>query len=331
MKAVFVRAMYGQYAEAFRIRSEVAIGWFNEPLPDYTRETIGRVYRETYPDHNTYTSGQNIGQIYRFLNEIQPGDLVITTYADGRLIIGEVMGRPIFKPKDDNFPFNECIPVKWQPTLLDRYGLQADTQRTIKSSLTIFHVPQLHDITALANINLPENIPSVARAKGAAYDRESIYNSIKQVLLLLDPTEFEKFVSYVLQSLGFEATRRTGHPGDGGVDYVGTLDVFGAASIKLQVQVKQYRDAAIGEQEIRKFRGGHNRGHQLTFVTLSDFQKKAIESAQDPDKEPVNLINGKRLIEIYMEQFDKVMDAIETDGDAALMEKLRFRKVIVPE
>ena len=71
----------------------------------------------------------------------------------------------------------------------------------------------------------------------------NIYTSIKSKLLELDGFEFETFVSYLLQTIGFEKTDEIqGGVGDGGIDFEGILNVYGIASIKLQVQVKRYEN-----------------------------------------------------------------------------------------
>jgi restriction system protein len=131
--------------------------------------------------------------------------------------------------------------------------------------------------------------------------------------------------------LGFAALQVRGKVGDGGIDFEGVLDVLGVASIKLQVQVKRYTSTSIGEKDIRNFRGALKRDHQGTFITLTSFQKKAIESAADANKVYINLIDGKRLIEIFIEQYDKVIQLIEIDANADLLKKLKFRKIIIPQ
>ncbi len=329
MKAVFVRAKYGEYTEVFRKNNFAAIGWFDEPVSDYSvKETINEYYKKQWPEHSDGTRWQNLGQIYRFWNEINLGDIIITTYGDGQLLIGLAEGKPYFK-KDNILDFYERINVKWKPEKFNRYTLSIPTQNTLKSSLTVFKVAQVREIAALAGINyIPGKDEPVIRTEVNA--EENIYNSIKQKLLTLADDEFEIFVSYILQSLGFDASQRTGKVGDGGIDFEGILDVFGVATTKLQVQVKRYDSSVIGELQIRNFRGALKRDFQGTFITLSDFNKKAVESAKDENKIPINLLNGRKLIELFILQYDKVMELIEADENEELQKKLKFKKVIIP-
>jgi restriction system protein len=160
----------------------------------------------------------------------------------------------------------------------------------------------------------------------------SYVEAIRQQLLTLDPTEFEIFVNCIMQSLGFESTQEHGGVGDGGSDVEGILNVLGFASIKLQIQVKRYANSPIGEPEIRNFRGSLRNDSQGTFITLSSFNRRAIESASNPNLKPINLIDGKQLIEVFIEQFDKVIQLIEdNDTYRPLLDKLRFKKIIIPQ
>lgn len=330
MNAYFVRAVYGQLTESFRINKIAAIGWFDEEEISNASDwnVIAEMYRKKFPTDNTSRSGQNIGQIYRFYNDIKIGDIVLTTDIHGSILVGTVLSKPYFK-NDNACEFKHRIDVDWKESLLNRKLLSIPAQNTIRSSLTVFKVSQVAEIAKLANIELPLS-SELNYQKKISHEEGDIIEVIRQRLLELDDSEFEIFVSYIMQSLGFDATQKHGKSGDGGIDFEGVLDVLGIASVKLQIQVKRYSTAAIKETDIRNFRGALKKDHQGTFITLSDFNKKAIESASDPTKEPINLINGRKLIEIFIEQFDKVISLIKAEENQALFEKLSFRKIIIP-
>ena len=94
--------------------------------------------------------------------------------------------------------------------------------------------------------------------------------------------------------------------------------------------MKRYDKGAIGESEIRNFRGALKKGHKGCFITLSSFNKKAKASASDSEREPIQLIDGPRFIEIFVEQYDKIMEAIEEDEAKELADKLNFKKSLIP-
>jgi len=330
MKAYFVRAEFGKHTEVFLKNGFVAIGWFDEPAENYNDwESIKARYREYFPSHSSGTTGQNVGQIYRFWNEIKDQDIVVTTFNDGDLLIGIADGKPYFK-NDIICPFFDRINVKWIDKRFKRKELSIPTQNTIRSSLTVFNISQVNEIAIFAGVKtLNDNLPG-PNVNNISVDAKLIYEAIRIHLLELSDLEFENFVSYILQSLGFITLQRTGKVADGGVDYQGILDVQGVASVKLMVQVKRYKDANVKETDIRNFRGTYKRDHMLTFITLSNFDKKAKVSAESTEHIPINLINGEKLIQIFIEQYDKVIQLIEDEGNADLLNKLKFKKVIIP-
>jgi restriction system protein len=325
MKVIVVRADFGQYTSSFKANGYAGIGWFQNELKDFDKDTIIAAYREEYPDHSDGTTYQNCGQIRRFLTEIKEDTLVVSPYNDGQLLVGKAKGIPYFK-KDNTSPYNYRIKVDWNTEPLSRYELSIPLQNTLRSSLTVFNVSQVDEIAVAAGFNA-----QAKKVKEKPFNRESIYKVIKDRFLELDAYEFELLVSYVLQTIGFEATQKTGKVGDGGIDFEGKLEMMGVASTKLQVQVKRYDKSAIGERDIRNFRGALKLDHQGTFITLSSFQKKALESANDPNRVPINLINGNQFIDIFIEQYDKVIDLMYEQDNDELAAKLKFKKALIPE
>ena len=331
MNVTVVRAHYGQYTDAFQKNGYVGIGWFDGPLPEgRDRASIRAKYERQFTDQTKNQVDQGTGQVYRFLNDIQPGGVVVTPFNDGRLLVGRVSGEPYAKG-DETTPYQYRIPVEWMADPVDRSDLSIPLQNTLKSSLTVFNVKQIADICEAMGIEYDAGREAAAvRPKAVAQERADLYETVKAVLLELDDKEFERLVSYVLQTLGFEATQETGRSGDGGIDFEGELRVMSVASIKLQVQVKRYADNSIKETQIRSFRGALKKGHQGCFITLSQFAGKAKKSAADPDREPINLINGRQFVEIMTEQYDRMIELMLAEDNDALVEKLRFRKALVP-
>lgn len=332
MRVTAVRANYGQYTDAFKDNGYVAIGWFDTPLERTDDKGLVRErYQAEYPTESSYQVGQNVGQIYRFLNEIAEGSVVLTPYQppDPRIIVGRVTGPPYFEV-DATCPYPYRLPVAWEKTPLDRHGLSIPLQNTLGSLLTVFNVKQVAEVCAQAGLPYEGggDTPSVAAAAQTGSD--AAYRAVHEALCELDAYEFELLASYVLRTLGFEATQETGRTGDGGIDFEGELNVFGVAAIQLQVQVKRYDKQRIGEREIRNFRGALKRDRQGCFITLSDFQKKARASANDPDKVPVNLINGRQFVEIMTEQYDRIVDLMRSEDNDELADKLRFRRALIP-
>jgi restriction system protein len=327
---VFVlRAEFGRYTDTFEKEGYIGIGWFNHNPIDWdlsNKDFLKDRYREKFPENPNMRVNQNVGQIFRFVNEMSLGDLVISPYVDNRLLVGLIESELYFK-EDETSPYPWRKKVKWFKEKLDRHTLSVPLQNTLRSSLTCFKVSSSDEILIELGL-LKKNDNQL----NSTIDKSPLSNFelIRKRFLELDATEFEYLVSFMLRTLGFEPTQEIGKVGDGGIDFEGVLDVSGIASINLQVQVKRYDKGVIGEKEIRNFRGALKKDFQGCFITLSTFNKKAIESATDKEREQIQLIDGNRFIEVFIEQYEKIMDAMYNDDMDDLAGKLKFKKSLLP-
>jgi restriction system protein len=326
---VFVlRAEFGRYTDTFQKEGYVGIGWYHDNPEGWDladKDFLKLRYKELYPDDPYMRMNQNVGQVFRFVNELKVGDLVLSPFMDNRLLVGKITSDLYFEV-DSTSPYPWRKRVDWFKDTIDRHVLSVPLQNTLRSSLTCFKVSSSQEI--LVELGLAEKAigeSSIIDGSGG-----SNYELIRKRFLELDATEFEYLVSYLLRTLGFEPTQEIGKVGDGGIDFEGILDVSGVASVNLQVQVKRYDKGAIGEKDIRNFRGALKKDFQGCFITLSTFNKKAVHSAMDKEREQIQLIDGTRFTEIFIEQYDKIIDEMYNDDMDDLAGKLRFKKSLLP-
>lgn len=323
MKVFVVRSDFGRYTNAFKENNYVAIGWFDQLIDkSFTREQIKDLYRKVYHKDGSMRVNQNAGQVYRFINDIKIDDIVITPYSDNRLLVGKVTSE-VYYEKDTTSRYYLRKKVEWFSNSLDRQILSIPLQNTLRSSLTVYTLSNGNEI--LKHYNL------VSNTKQKEIQEFNIHETIKKKLLELDGFEFETLVSYLLQTIGFEKTdEKQGGVADGGIDFEGILNIYGMATINLQVQVKRYESNSIKWKDIAAFRGAMKKDYQGCFITLSKFDKKAIENAQDKDKVAINLIDGNKLIDIFISQYDEIIAAMREDDNDELADKLKFKKALVP-
>lgn len=323
MKVFVVRSDFGRYTNAFKENNYVAIGWFDQLIDkSFTREQIKDLYRKVYHKDGSMRVNQNAGQVYRFINDIKIDDIVITPYSDNRLLVGKVTSE-VYYEKDTTSRYYLRKKVEWFSNTLDRQILSIPLQNTLRSSLTVYTLSNGNEI--LKHYNL------VSNTKQKEIQEFNIHETIKKKLLELDGFEFETLVSYLLQTIGFEKTdEKQGGVADGGIDFEGILNIYGMATINLQVQVKRYESNSIKWKDIAAFRGAMKKDYQGCFITLSKFDKKAIENAQDKDKVAINLIDGNKLIDIFISQYDEIIAAMREDDNDELADKLKFKKALVP-
>lgn len=300
-----VRAEYGMYAPQFVAGGYVAIGWM--PDCDLTmvasKDQLYPLYRAAHPDDKSnIVIGQQVGQIFRFLVDIKPGDYVITPAADTEwLHYGTVDRDPsyMYAPGDDGCPYRHRRRVIWTTDRLSRSSLSVPFQTNMRSLLTVFGVSHVEEF-----------LEQIGKASPGATSKKEVYDAYRVVIeqvLELDDKEFEILVGHLLTALGFEGSEVTGKPGDGGVDVTGELNVANLAKVRVFVQAKRYKaNTTISASTVRELRQAIPKDGQGAFITTADFQKKAHEVALDPNFPRIGLVNGRQLVDLLVEYWDKI-------------------------
>jgi hypothetical protein len=148
---------------------------------------------------------------------------------------------------------------------------------------------------------------SLKRSKGnqsgheyIARHNQEVTEKLREHLHQIDPKEFEYLIAALLNKIGFENVEVVGGSGDGGIDLVADLTVGGVTNVRTEIQAKRYRNN-IGSKCIRELRGSAELTKRGLIITTSDFSKDAIEEAGLPNKMPISLVNGERLVELLIE------------------------------
>jgi predicted Mrr-cat superfamily restriction endonuclease len=306
MNNVFcVRAEFGTYTKQFVAGGYVAIGW----MPDVdlsgvtVREELYPLYRKAHPkDTSNVVIGQQVGQIARFLLEIEAGDYVITPAADTEwLHYGRIAEDPsyFYAPGTDGCPYRHRRKVEWTHERLKRGDFSVPFQNTIRSSLTVFAVSQNEEF--LAAIGRQDLAPKPTHPQ---YDP---YRAVLEQILELDAAEFEILVGHLLTALGFEGSEVVGKTGDGGVDATGELNVANLAKVKVFVQAKRYKlGSKVATSVVRQLRQAIPSSGQGAFITTADFQNGASEVALEPGFPRIGLINGRQLVDLLVEHWEDI-------------------------
>jgi len=299
-----VRADNGSFTHHFVEGGYAGIGWM--PSVDLgglkTRDEVYQLYKKHHPDESNLVVGQQVGQITRFLFEIQAGDYVVTPEADPEwLRFGQVGPDPSYFHADnsDGCRFVHRRKVAWSPQRLKRADFSVPFQNTMRSSLTVFSVSQREEfLTAIGRLDLAPKPPA------AVYDP---YRAVLGQVLQLDDKEFEILVGHLLTALGFEGSQVTGKPGDGGVDATGVLNVANLVQVKLFVQAKRYKgEAKIRAKTVRALRQAIPSGGQGAFITTADFDGAARDVATEAGFPRIGLVNGRQLVDLLVEHWEDI-------------------------
>lgn len=313
------RADAGTYTPQFLAGNYIGIGWLpHDDLSALTsKEQITPLYKKEYPhDTSNVVIGQQVGQISRFLFDIQPGDYLITPPANTEFInYGIVADEPPYYEANptDGCPYRHRRRIKWHPHPIARSSFSVPFQNSIRSSLTVFRVGS------------EQNFFEVIGAPGwvkPLVEKHDYYTSVLNRILELDAKEFEVFVTHLLSAIGFEGAEHTGKSHDGGVDATGELNVFNLAKIKVFVQAKRYKlDKKIDAETVRNLRKSIPSNGQGAFITTAGFQPKAAEVAVEANFPRIGLINGRQLVDILSEHWD--------DMPPELQDKLGLKRGLV--
>ncbi|OSC67743.1 hypothetical protein B5181_15605 [Streptomyces sp. 4F] len=144
MRAWVVRA--GENGEREGVALEEGLlgaGWDRLSKEDLAgtanRADIRTAVAAAYPDEGPYTIGNWTGQLYRFVHEIQPGDLVVLPLKSLRVAIGQVVGSYEYRTQAPE-GLRHVRRVEWMVTDLDRQEIQSDLLDSLGSLLTVFEL-----------------------------------------------------------------------------------------------------------------------------------------------------------------------------------------------
>jgi HJR/Mrr/RecB family endonuclease len=297
-----VRANGGEFTKHFVDGGYVGIGWCEivDNLCDVrTRDELYAVVKAAYPEiQSLIVIGNYVGQIARFLLEIQAGDYVITPAADTEwLHYGKIEPDPSYfhATTDDGCPYRHRRRVAWAKDRLKRADFSVPFQNTIRSSLSVFAISQREEFLAA----IGQEKPVVAH-----YDS---YRVVLDQVLVLDDKEFEILVGHLLTALGFEGSEVVGKTGDGGVDATGELNVANLAKVKVFVQAKRYKiGSRINANNVKQLRQAIPFGGQGAFITTADFQRAAADVALEAGFPRIGLINGRQLVDLLIEHWSDI-------------------------
>ncbi len=150
--------------------------------------------------------------------------------------------------------------------------------------------------------------------------RKGVRDSLRDLLLDIDPFAFEHVVKQLLDAMGYEDTEVTSATNDKGVDVVGTIKV-GITEVREVVQVKRVRSNVL-RPVLDQLRGSLYRFNAVrgTIICTSGFSKGTRAAAFEPGAPPITLIDGETLIELLIEYRIGVrkrkLELWELDADA---------------
>lgn len=318
----FIRAgRKAAFVEDFVANGLVAVGWSEMarfPL-DVSREELERRYCEAFPDQSKPQRAVGIGQLWRFVREVQVGDAIATYDPDQRIYF---VGRVESAPEWRDHALGIVRRVTWTHRV-ERDRLGASTRNSLGAISTLFRpgVEASDEIWrkslpiqagAVATRVEPEPAPAKADEGEAVLRAEVVERSnefIQDRIARLSWEDLQELVAGILRAMGYKT--RVSEPGpDRGVDIFASPDGLGLEEPRIFVEVKHRPGTTMGGKEVRAFLGGRRPGDRCLYVSTGGFSKDAHYEA-DRSSIPVTLITLPALRQLLVDHYEK-LDAITT-------------------
>jgi restriction system protein len=134
-------------------------------------------------------------------------------------------------------------------------------------------------------------------AEDASEETDDWREELLQVLLNMDPGDFEHLAKRLLRAAGFINATVMGGAGDGGIDGMGVYRLS-LVSFPVYFQCKRYK-GSVGPEKVRDFRGAmQGRGDKGLLITTGNFSAEAKKEATRDGAPPIDLIDGEQLCEL---------------------------------
>jgi len=315
----------GQASQLFIKKNVIAIGWHEmgnlaQINPD--RESFKTKVAEVYPNIKRGAIPVYGGLLYRFVHEMQTGDLVIFPAKHERLVyIGRIEGNYQYTPNLDSNYCNTRT-VKWGKPFV-RTSFSQGALFEIGSALTLFQVKNYADefIAAYEGKPTPElkgEDETVAYVVGEIEQNTRDY-IIKRLSRQLKGHPFAHFVAHLLEKMGYQ-TRVSAEGPDGGIDIIAHKDELGFEPPIIKVQVKSI-DGSIGDPVVSQLYGKVSSNEFGLLVTLGTFTKQANNFAGS--KSNLRLIDGTQLVDLIFQHYEQF--------DSKYKGLLPLKRVYIPE
>lgn len=324
-KAWVVRAgQGGEIIQTVETRGIVAIGW--EEMGDcsalQSREDFRSKYVEAYPEARSV--GGQAGQVYRFIREMQIGDMVLSPDSISReVLVGEVLGDYRYDPLPTDGAYPQVRDVKWRGRI-SRDAMSEQFRASMGNLKTVFTVDgYLEEIERLlAGEPAPPEVIEETEGEGYDFLAETEAKSAELIadrIAKIAWDHFELLVAAVIRALGYR-TKLTRRGPDGGYDIVAHPDALGFEEPRIKAEVK-HRKASMTSLEVRSFRSTVGPNEKGLYVSTGGFTSDAL---REPEKAgpPLVLMNRDQFIELLLENYE----ALEAEFKAMLP----LKKVYIP-
>jgi len=314
----------GRYSQEYEHAGAVAIGWGQiGDASSKTREELRALIEERIPETNALSSS---GQVFRFVNEIQIGDIMITPDGSTReLLLGEVVGPYEFTTEGvGHETYRHTHRVRWQGRK-SRDLLPQRVLYSLGSVLTVFQPRGRQELLALYEgetaipDSLGEDDVEVAAGEDLVADLQARSGELVDAAIArLDAYDTQNLVAGLLKAMGYHTV--VSPPGaDQGIDIVASRDPLGLEG-RVKVQVKARPNSRSGAPEVVQLAGNVSTGERGMFVSTGGFTR---EAETHPAAHAIARVDGQALRGLVIEYYERL------DSDTKAL--LPLRRMYFPD
>ena len=247
-------------------RPHVCIGWsaMGDLSEISSKEELGEKYDATWPNTNTRKKGQDIGQVWRFVKEMQIGDYVV--FADGDVChIGQITSDYYFDDttySDQDADYANTRDINWLKKDILRSELSEVFHRSLMTAMSVWTLNDyksavcdlLNNIYKKDDVELFEN--------GTADEEEDIFSDFEPWLTSYDNPDYtgkQKYAGYakaLVKLIDFMCEQKLiddSDLNDKSIDkYYSWLDAYNASEVAKEYDEKKLSSKA-GSAALKKY------------------------------------------------------------------------------
>lgn len=315
----------GDADSLFLKKNVIAIGWAK--LGDLSklgasREAFRDAVAKAWPAKKPGAIPNNAGQLYRFVHEMKPDDIVVyPSKADRLMHIGRIKGPYRYDPGlAEGYPNQR--PVTWIKHV-PRSRFSQGALYEVGSALSLFQIKNnAEEVLAILEGKDVPPIPVKDDATVAEVQKD-VEETTRDFILktLAQRTKghpFAHFVAHLLEVMGYR-TRVSPEGPDGGIDIIAHKDELGFEPPIIKVQCKS-TEGRVGDPETSSLYGKVGSSEHGLLVTLGTFTAQARNFERN--KSNLRLVDGEQLVELVLAHYEKF--------DASYKSLLPLKRVYVP-
>lgn len=286
MSLWLVRAgRHGEQEQGALERNVVTIGWneFSDLSNIKTKDELAELYAKENPTSKKMQAANEVGQIWRFVREIQKDDLVaLPLKTQSAIAIGKVVGDYEYKELTNNI--KHIRRVKWLKTI-PRSVFDQDLLYSLGAFMTVCQISR-NDAENRVKKLLNKEAIDVGEKPEITEEAIDIEEYARDQIVKFIGRKFKghnlaRLVEAILHAQGY-VTNKSGPGPDGGVDILAAAGLLGFDAPRICVQVKS-SSSQIDVKVFRELRGVMSKvgADQGLLISWGGFTKKAIQEARD--------------------------------------------------